>query len=808
MNFPWKFGVPLLMWWDSLDAYPDESSSGYGRNHSVSGSAQANYPPERFFNAVTAPQGSRCTDIDCPPLPGQPQQWQDASLIDAIAETVNWFNTYVQPSTTLNGWGVRTGAWAQIPERSLLWCYVRGIRETKGCLRWWEKNLGDLAAEIWSPLDEFLDGILSDADVQDRIAGWLLIDEAEVSSSRRLPRPIEVPQILGISGPLVEVGTNIELTAWATGDPYDWEWTFSGPVVMYSQTGNKAVINAFAPGTIVATVVERNWWGESVEYHQTFIAVASSAVTDPEVRLMATSGPEGLVRHALIDDGSGTLVGQALIPELGELILRPLILGSPLTGAGGATLKVEWTDVSLGDPSSPEFELAIPRTLLSTASRVTGNFQIEDPSNPGSFLPPIPFAIFLITPDPGQWLPPNWVHPRFLEAAAHRVQSVATAYGVGGLPFLSTHAACIVPAHFYGAEVPRVANVEETKEIDIPGCKTYGTEAPPAPSAFSYRMQPAANGSAFQDCHALDDYIIQAGVPTLRSELAWQQSQGIIRDADEFLENSVPIFDPLWAYRRLEQFRAALNPPGVDAFPFLLTLQAYGHPYIRDASDDPFEPTRMDGWNLQKPTNITGDGVDAAYAARFLFWYAIFKGTEGALWFAQLFVNDAWLEEVYNLIAAELFEYFDLRFNGFLLSNQGPSQVVFPEGAVPRGRSTMGFTVVPGVLQDQVITLPGNAGTTTGRTEQPPVAAMIERKDLYAGTRPAGQRIVFLLNPSYRARTFHLDFQSDYAGSVLREWRLGTHIGDISIVTTAGEDTPVRLRPYEVRIFEVVPPSP
>ena len=803
------------MWFDVVGPYPAEGVIGpgcRGRNWATSIPYQKHpsFPTQRTFNAaVLSAANDPCMDISTPPLPGHPETWQDASLVNALPLTIAWFTNYVEASTNLNAVGVPTKGWASIYARDLLFAYVRGVLRTGNPL-WFVTGLTPSdATYVWQYIDGYIDGLLANAAVLDRIRGILLTDEPEGLGGilRRLPPPMQLPEIVAVTGPLATVGVPVEFTGIATAQAYDWTWVVSPAPVSITHFENRVLITFGAPGTYTLLATARNWWGSSASFSVSFPVVIPGAVAPPVVALYATSGPKDIVVHPG-HLAAGTWGIQALIPDYGTLHLRVGIIGSPLVGAGGADLAVTWSGLTPAPPVIPTGpDWAIDPSLLAGASTISGTAHVENPAAPGTTID-LPFTVALTTPPPGGWLPQNWIDPRFLQAAAQRIHGRT---GASGLALMINHSGCVIPAVFHSQEPP-VSNFDETSEIAIPGC-SVGSVDPVVHPAGDYRLEPAPGQPPLLSLHTLDDYPVQVSDRNvLLAELAYLIANGYIDDtADHFLDWAVAITDVIRSYNRLATFRSDLNTGFAVAKAFGFWLQAWGHPYLYEdpLSTDPGQPHRDDGWTLEKPNRIIGPGVDDKYVARFMAWLAIFMGSEGLFWFAQCFVGDDILESVYDPIAAEVWEFHDLRFNSFLLSNAGASTQVTLEGRVPTTtRMTMGYTVLPTQFDSEPMHFsaphPGTPNDGMGRTQRAVIAVMLERDADY-GARPAGEQIVFLINPSWQHRDVTLDFDpASYPNHGLQEWRFGP-VGDpIAIPTT----DPFRLRPYEVRIFRVVDTTP
>lgn len=254
---PWRFGEPLMGWWDPAFLAADTGFYDYvnnKRNAEFSTAtpvvdvpnfpqASAAFPNRRYFNFVAMELASVAIEADAPPRPGR-EPGLVASGPDLIPSVPGPTQTAKECAAAYINDMVADGTqvFVRIPERELLRAYVEGRKLTgilanpHAAVSWYLGRSDDEMQQIWGRIREYLDHILTAYDDtsgpspfgvrQNRIAGFLLIDEPESLANHRLPvgRP-EVCGIRTLSGNLVQ-GATVQFEVVATRRAYACEWDF------------------------------------------------------------------------------------------------------------------------------------------------------------------------------------------------------------------------------------------------------------------------------------------------------------------------------------------------------------------------------------------------------------------------------------------------------------------------------------------------------------------------------------------------------------------------------------------------------
>lgn len=182
-----------------------------------------------------------------------------------------------------------------------------------------------------------------------------------------------------------------------------------------------------------------------------------------------------------------------------------------------------------------------------------------------------------------------------------------------------------------------------------------------------------------------------------------------------------------------------------------------GEAVYADLPPDPDAPAPNDSWELRKPR---------ARKARLQAWMPILMGAEGVAWFAQHFIDDALIYLLYNPIAAEIHRYAPLRVNGRLISKRLPRNIEEEPGVISTdplaGQYYMAWQLASAPLASdaqgnarELIRIGDGPLIPAGRLELGFACGILQ--GAWEDQTDTTKQMLFLANPSFRARTVRLN---------------------------------------------------
>ncbi|MEO7994099.1 MAG: hypothetical protein ABI743_06840, partial [bacterium] len=500
--------------------------------------------------------------------------------------------------------------------------------------------------------------------------------------------------------------------------------------------------------------------------------------------------------------------------------------------------------------------VALPSVSFGTPGTYTGSVVVTDALGNG-----VPYS-FQYTVTEGDVeeavLPPNWVTPDMLDALSRYVYSISAYYaglpgGAPPKPVMITHSTCGL----------RDFAIPDNKRgiYDTAGClQTFDT--PRYKTPIEFRLNPDGSSSPdnplnLLDVHGYDDYpFLSADNTLLLTEIDAQLVQENWPIGDRPLQRlirlsqlPIPRSDLVrtqWRYEMFVKGRVLLgqasdpnsilhnpNPSSLldeglnwrngarvaQARPGIFWNQGWGHPYDPstnpDGSRDPFSPP--DGRFLRKPAQLVAPDPHAGTSdeARRQTWHALSAGAHGIGIFAQGYISDTILRDVWEPIAQELIYYQDLRWNGKLLSARIPPSGLASNGYVRlpnREFPGMGDLFYVGYEFDNPCpatidaTLPACLPLRLALLERRE-AVPVDPLDPNSVAHGMGELVLLILNPSGLSRNVTIHFNTYFNPAVNTNLRIIPYKYRARNITTTpvapSGDVVIPIGPHEVQIWHL-----